>query len=46
MQKLTPHMYIIDSNEILRYDGAIDDLGMTGALFNADLSLATKITYV
>ena len=24
----------------LRYDGAIDDLGMTGALFNTDLSLA------
>ncbi len=38
--KTTPHMYIIDSNEILRYDGAIDDLGMNGALFNTDLSLA------
>ena len=38
--KTTPHMYIIDSNKILRYDGAIDDLGMTGALFNTDLSLA------
>ena len=40
--KTTPHMYIIDSNETLRYDGAIDDLGMTGALFNTDLSLATR----
>ena len=38
--KTTPHMYIIDKNEVLRYDGAIDDLGMTGALFSTDLSLA------
>lgn len=38
--KTTPHMYIIDENQKLRYQGAIDNMGRTGALFNTDLSKA------
>ena len=38
--KTTPHMYVIDGSGMLRYNGAIDNLGMTGALFNTDLSKA------
>ena len=33
-------MYLIDEKGSLRYQGAIDDLGGTGALFSVDLSLA------
>ena len=40
--KTTPHMYIIDEQRLLRYAGAIDDLGMTGALFNTDLSTSNN----
>ena len=38
--KTTPHMYIIDENQKLQYQGAIDNMGGTGALFNTDLSQA------
>ena len=38
--KTTPHMYVIDEKGLLRYQGAIDDLGVTGALFSTDLSKA------
>ena len=38
--KTTPHMYIIDESGTLKYQGAIDDLGSTGALFSTDLSEA------
>ncbi len=38
--KTTPHMYLIDEQGELKYQGAIDDLGGTGALFSSDLSLA------
>ena len=38
--KTTPHMYLIDEKGSLKYQGAIDDLGGTGALFSVDLSLA------
>ena len=38
--KTTPHMYIIDESGALKYQGAIDDLGSTGALFSTDLSEA------
>ena len=38
--KTTPHMYIIDENQKLQYQGAIDNMGRTGALFNTDLSKA------
>ena len=38
--KTTPHMFIIDEVGMLRYQGAIDNLGTTGALFSTDLSKA------
>ena len=38
--KTTPHMYIIDESGALKYQGAIDDLGSTGALFSTDLAEA------
>ena len=38
--KTTPHMFIIDEVGMLRYQGAIDNLGNTGALFSTDLSKA------
>ena len=38
--KTTPHMYVIDEKGLLRYQGAIDNLGVTGALFSTDLSKA------
>ena len=38
--KTTPHMYIIDENQKFQYQGAIDNMGRTGALFNTDLSKA------
>ena len=38
--KTTPHMYIIDENQKLQYQGAIDNMGGTGALFNTELSQA------
>ena len=38
--KTTPHMFIIDEVGMLRYQGAIDNLGSTGALFSTDLSKA------
>jgi peroxiredoxin len=40
MAKTTPHMYIIDENQKLQYQGAIDNMGGTSALFNTDLSQA------
>ena len=33
-------MYVIDEKGLLRYQGAIDNLGVTGALFSTDLSKA------
>ena len=33
--KTTPHMYMIDANGILRYKGAIDDIGRGMQFFNA-----------
>ena len=33
--KTTPHMYMIDANGILRYKGAIDDIGRGMEFFNA-----------
>ena len=39
--KTTPHMYIIDSNGFLRYQGAIDNAGGRG-FKNRDLSKATN----
>ena len=38
--KTTPHMYVIDEKGLLRYQGTIDNLGVTGALFSTDLSKA------
>ncbi|MDC3098801.1 redoxin family protein [Gammaproteobacteria bacterium] len=38
--KTTPHMFIIDELGKVRYQGAIDNLGNTGALFSTDLSKA------
>ena len=38
--KTTPHMYVIDERGALKYQGAIDDLGSTGALFSTDLTEA------
>jgi len=38
--KTTPHMYVIDESGALKYQGAIDDLGSTGALFSTDLTEA------
>ena len=39
VQKL-PHMFVIDELGKVRYQGAIDNLGNTGALFSTDLSKA------
>ena len=36
--KTTPHMYVIDGDGMLKYQGAIDNLGTMGALFSTDLS--------
>lgn len=38
--KTTPHMFVIDELGKVRYQGAIDNLGNTGALFSTDLSKA------
>jgi len=38
--KTTPHMFVIDEMGLIRYQGAIDNLGTTGALFSSDLSKA------
>ena len=38
--KTTPHMFVIDESGSIRYQGAIDNLGNTGALFSTDLSKA------
>ena len=40
--KTTPHMFIIDEKGLVKYQGAIDDLGSTGALFSTDLSTANN----
>jgi len=42
--KTTPHMYMIDANGILRYKGAIDDIGRGMQFFNASFEKA--INYV
>jgi peroxiredoxin len=42
--KTTPHMYMIDSNGVLRYKGAIDDVGKGMQFFSA--SLKDAINYV
>ena len=36
--KTTPHMYVLDEDGMLKYQGAIDNLGTMGALFSTDLS--------
>ena len=36
--KTTPHMYMIDANGILRYKGAIDDIGRGMQFFNASFN--------
>ena len=38
--KTTPHMFLIDETGKMRYQGAIDNLGNTAALFMTDLSKA------
>ena len=38
--KTTPHMYMIDANGILRYKGAIDDIGRGMQFFDASLQQA------
>ena len=38
--KTTPHMFLLDEVGKVRYQGAIDNLGNTGALFSTDLSKA------
>ncbi len=40
--KTTPHMYMIDANGILRYKGAIDDIGRGMQFFNASFEDATN----
>ena len=40
--KTTPHMYMIDSNGILRYKGAIDDVGRGMQFFSASLQDAAN----
>ncbi len=40
--KTTPHMYMIDANGILRYKGAIDDIGRGMQFFNAAFEDATN----
>ena len=42
--KTTPHMYMIDANGVLRYKGAIDDIGRGMQFFNA--SFEEAINYV
>jgi peroxiredoxin len=42
--KTTPHMYMIDANGILRYKGAIDNIGRGMQFFNAPFNKA--INYV
>ena len=42
--KTTPHMYMIDSNGILKYKGAIDDVGRGMKFFSA--SLKDAVNYV
>ena len=42
--KTTPHMYMIDANGILRYKGAIDDIGRGMQFFNA--SFEEAVNYV
>ena len=42
--KTTPHMYMIDANGILRYKGAIDDIGRGMQFFNTSFEKA--INYV
>ena len=42
--KTTPHMYMIDTNGILRYKGAIDDIGRGMQFFNA--SFEEAVNYV
>ena len=38
--KTTPHMYMIDANGILRYKGAIDDIGRGMQFFDASFAEA------
>ena len=40
--KPTPCMYMIDANGILRYTGAIDDIGRSMQFFNASFNTATN----
>jgi len=40
--KTTPHMYMIDANGILRYKGAIDDIGRGMQFFNAPFNKAVN----
>ena len=40
--KTTPHMYMIDANGILRYKGAIDDIGRGMQFFNASFEKAVN----
>ena len=42
--KTTPHMYMIDANGILRYKGAIDDIGRGMQFFNTPFNKA--INYI
>ena len=42
--KTTPHMFMIDSNGVLRYKGAIDDIGRGMKFFDA--SFAKAVNYV
>jgi hypothetical protein len=42
--KTTPHMYMIDANGILRYKGAIDDIGRGMQFFDA--SFGEAVNYV
>ena len=40
--KTTPHMYMIDRKGVLRYKGAIDDIGMGMKFFSASFADATN----
>lgn len=40
--KTTPHMYMIDDKGLLRYKGAIDDIGMGMKFFSASFANATN----
>ena len=42
--KTTPHMFMIDANGVLRYKGAIDDIGRGMQFFDA--SFLTAVNYV